>query len=314
MPDTHAARFVRTETAPQLSAGSPARSINVFSVDVEDYFQVEAFSDVVQRERWDAYTLRVEDNTLRLLDLLDERDVEATFFVLGWVAERLPNLVREIASRGHEIACHSYWHRLIYKLDRAEFLEDTRRAKDVIEQAAGCAVYGYRAPSYSITAESLWALEALVETGFTYDSSIFPIRHDVYGIPSAPRGPFRVNTPSGPLVEYPITTFRFGAGPNFPVGGGGYLRLLPFWYTRLGFERAHADNLPLIAYVHPWEVDPGQPRLPGRARSRFRHYTNLAQMYDRLGALLHLGDFTSFAKSGLADSAPVNDHLTRATS
>jgi len=156
--------------------------------------------------------------------------------------------------------------------------------------------------------------EALVEAGFTYDSSIFPIRHDVYGIPDAPRSPFRLSTPSGSLVEFPITTFRLGGGPNFPVGGGGYLRLLPFWYTRLGFQRAKADNLPLIAYVHPWEVDPGQPRLAGRARSRIRHYTNLARMYDRLGALLELGDFTSFAKSGLVDAAPANDYLSRAIS
>jgi polysaccharide deacetylase family protein (PEP-CTERM system associated) len=300
-------------TAPAVVARSVSAK-NVFSVDVEDYFQVEAFSDIVPRERWDSYALRVEDNTLRLLDLLDERSIEATFFVLGWVAERRPNLVREIAARGHELACHSYWHRLIYKLQRQEFVEDTTRAKDVIEQIAGRKIFGYRAPSYSITSASTWALEALVEAGFTYDSSIFPIRHDVYGIPNAPRGPFRMNTPSGPLIEYPITTFRVGVGPNLPVGGGGYLRLLPFWYTRLGFRLARADNLPVIAYVHPWEVDPGQPRLSGRTRSRIRHYTNLTRMYDRLGALLHLGDFTSFAKSGLADAAPVTDYLTRATS
>jgi polysaccharide deacetylase family protein (PEP-CTERM system associated) len=303
---------VRTDTLPEAPIGNAAPPTNVFSVDVEDYFQVEAFSDIVPRDRWDAYTLRVEDNTLRLLDLLDERGVESTFFVLGWVAERLPHLVREIAARGHELGCHSYWHRLIYKLDRQEFLDDTYRAKDAIEQAAGCTISGYRAPSYSITTQSLWALEALVEAGFSYDSSIFPIRHDVYGIPRAPRGPFRHVTASGPLIEYPITTFRMGAGPNFPVGGGGYLRLLPFWYTRLGFQRAKADNLPVIAYVHPWEVDPDQPRLAGRARSRFRHYTNLHQMYDRLGGLLQLGAFTSFAKSGLADRATANDSLSLA--
>jgi polysaccharide deacetylase family protein (PEP-CTERM system associated) len=285
--------------------------INVFSVDVEDYFQVEAFADVVPRERWDGYTSRVVDNTRRILDLLDVRQVTATFFVLGWVAERNPELVRDIASRGHELACHSYWHRLIYKLTPSEFEFDTRRAKDVIEQAAGCAIYGYRAPSYSVTSRSLWALEKLVEAGFTYDSSIFPIRHDVYGIPNAPRAPFRMTTPSGSLVEYPITTFRLGAGPNFPVGGGGYLRLLPFWYTRIGFQRARAENLPLIAYIHPWEVDPGQPRLPGRAKSRLRHYTNLSRTHDRLEALLDLGEFSSFANSDLAHGAPVIDYFTR---
>ena len=285
--------------------------INVFSVDVEDYFQVEAFADVVPRERWDSYSLRVQGNTQRVLDLLDNRGVSATFFVLGWVAERFPELVREIASRGHELACHSYWHRLIYKLTPDEFAEDTRRAKETIEQAAGCAIVGYRAPSYSVTSRSLWALEKLVEAGFTYDSSIFPIRHDVYGIPDAPRAPFRLKTPSGPLVEYPITTFRLGGGPNLPVGGGGYLRLLPFWYTRLGFHRARAENLPLIAYIHPWEVDPGQPRLPGRPRSRLRHYTNLSRTYARLEALLDLGAFTSFAKSGLAETATDIDSLQR---
>jgi polysaccharide deacetylase family protein (PEP-CTERM system associated) len=286
---------------------------NVFSVDVEDYFHVEAFSDIVPRNKWDTYSLRVEANTHRVLDLLDEHKTEATFFVLGWVAERMPQLVREIHARGHELACHSYWHRLIYKLDRAEFADDTRRAKDIIEQAAGVPVFGYRAPSYSVTPASLWALDALAEAGFTYDSSIFPIRHDVYGIPTAPRAPFRTDTPSGPIVEFPITTFRLPRGPNLPVGGGGYLRLLPFWYTRVGYRRARADNLPLIAYIHPWEVDPDQPRLPGRARSKLRHYTNLARTYDRLGALLRLGTFTSFAKSGLAALAPVNNDLIRTT-
>ena len=273
---------------------------NVFSVDVEDYFQVEAFADIVPREQWSRYTLRVEANTLRILDLLDEHRVNATFFVLGWVAERVPRLVREIASRGHEVGCHSYWHRLIYSLTPREFAEDTSRAKGVIEQAAGQPVRGYRAPSYSITRQSLWALDVLVQAGFTYDSSIFPIRHDTYGIPDAPRAPFRITTPSGPIVEYPITTFRFRVGPNLPVGGGGYLRLLPFWYTRIGVARAAAEHLPLLAYIHPWEIDPEQPRVPARARSRLRHYTNLTRTRDKLGALLRLGEFSSFAGSGLA--------------
>lgn len=284
---------------------------NIFSVDVEDYFQVEAFSDIVSRDAWPSYTLRVEANTQRILDLLDAHGVTATFFVLGWVAERLPHLVRAIADRGHELACHSYWHRLIYKLSPEEFAADTRRAKDVIEQAGGQQVFGYRAPSYSVTRKSLWALEILIEAGFTFDSSIFPIRHDVYGIPDAPRTPFQLVTPSGVLTEYPITTFRLGIGPNFPVGGGGYLRLLPFWYTRMGAGRAAAENVPLIAYVHPWEVDPDQPRLPGRPRSRLRHYTNLSRMHDRLGTLLRLGTFTSFAKSGLGAAARPVDTLSR---
>jgi polysaccharide deacetylase family protein (PEP-CTERM system associated) len=276
---------------------------NVFSVDVEDYFHVEAFSDVVDRSRWDGYACRVEANTQRVLDLLDECQVKGTFFILGWVAERYPQLVREIVARGHEPACHSYWHRLIYKLDRAEFAADTRKAKDIIEQAAGEPVFGYRAPSYSITMQSLWALEVLAEAGFTYDSSIFPIRHDVYGIPDAPRHPFLVTTPSGPIVEFPITTFRMFGEQNLPVGGGGYLRIFPFWYTKLGYRRAKAERLPLIAYIHPWEVDPDQPRINGRRKSRLRHYTNLAKTHDRLRRLLALGQFSSFRGSGLADTA-----------
>lgn len=273
----------------------------MFSVDVEDYFHVEAFSDIVDRADWDRYPCRVEPNTHRLLDLIDAHGVTATFFVLGWVADRYGPLVREIAARGHEVACHSYWHRLIYRLDRREFAADTRRAKDAIEQAAGTRVVGYRAPSYSVTSRSLWALETLAELGFAYDSSIFPIRHDVYGIPDAPRAPFVVPTPAGAILECPLTTFRVRGGQNLPVGGGGYLRMLPFWYTRVGVGRARREGLPLIAYVHPWELDPAQPRLKGRLRSRIRHYTNLSGMQARLDRLLAMIRFTSFRQSGLGD-------------
>jgi polysaccharide deacetylase family protein (PEP-CTERM system associated) len=278
-------------------------SVNIMSVDVEDYFHVEAFSSVVDRADWDGYACRVEANTQRLLDLLEECNVEATFFILGWVADRYPHLVREIVTRGHEPACHSYWHRLIYRLEPCEFAEDTRRAKDAIEQAAGVSVCGYRAPSYSVTRRSLWALETLAELGFTYDSSIFPIHHDVYGIPDAPRYPFRIQTSSGPLNEYPITTFRLLGRRNWPVGGGGYLRILPFWYTQMGCARAAREQLPLIAYIHPWEIDPDQPRLEGRLRSRLRHYTNLTRTEPRLRDLLRAGTFTSFRRSGLEKAA-----------
>jgi polysaccharide deacetylase family protein (PEP-CTERM system associated) len=277
--------------------------VNIMSVDVEDYFHVEAFSDLVDRADWDAYACRVERNTRRLLDVLEECEVEATFFILGWVAERYPHLVREIVARGHEPACHSYWHRLIYGLEPREFAEDTRRAKDAVEQAASVAVCGYRAPSYSVTRRSLWALEILTESGFTYDSSIFPIHHDVYGIPDAPRYPFRIATPSGPLIEYPITTFRLIGRRNWPVGGGGYLRILPYWYTRLGCARVAREELPLIAYIHPWEIDPTQPRLKAPLRSRLRHYTNLARTESRLRELLRSGKFTSFRSSGLEAKA-----------
>lgn len=257
----------------------------MLSVDVEDYFQVESFSDTVKREEWDSRPGRVLDNTRKVLDLFDECGVKGTFFVLGWVAEKHPDLVREIAGRGHELAVHSYWHRLVFSLKPEEFRSDTRRAKDTIEQASGVSVAGYRAPSYSVTERSLWAMEILVEEGFGYDSSIYPIHHDVYGIPSAPRKPFRHRTASGDLVEFPITTFRLWAGPNIPVGGGGYLRLFPFWFTRLGMRRAAHEQLTLVTYMHPWEIDPGQPRLPGRWLSQFRHYRNLNRMADRLRAL-----------------------------
>ena len=266
----------------------------ILSVDVEDYFQVEAFSDRVSRDEWPNYPLRVEANTLRALDLLDECGVKGTFFTLGWLAERCPAMVREIAGRGHELAVHSYWHRLIYKLSPQEFREDTRRAKDAVEQASGQAVYGYRAPSYSVTRKSLWALEILAESGFRYDSSIFAVRHDVYGIPDAPRTPFRVSTPAGPLTEFPITTFRLGWGPNWPVAGGGYLRIFPFLYTRLGVSRAVREGVPVITYFHPWELDQEQPRMAGRPLSRLRHYTNLSRTSDRIRRLCGLIDYMPF--------------------
>ncbi len=273
---------------------------DVVSVDVEDYFHAEAMASVVQRSEWDKCACRVEGNTQRLLDLFASHQIQATFFVVGWVAERYPSLVREIAAAGHELACHSYWHRLIYKLDPKDFREDTQRAKDVIEQIAGQPIHGYRAPTYSIVASSLWALQILVELGFTYDSSIFPIHHDRYGIPSAPRAPFRIKTPAGPLMEYPLTTFRIW-NRSMPVAGGGYLRLLPQWYTRFGIRRARREGLPIIAYVHPWEIDPDQPRLSGTFVSRLRHYTNLSKTYVRLSDMLREGTFTSFCESGLAE-------------
>ena len=276
---------------------------NVISVDVEDYYQAEVFARAVPRASWGTYTSRVEANTLRLLELFAERRVEATFFVLGWVAEHSPALVRDIAACGHELACHSYWHRLIYQLDRNEFREDTLRAKNAIEQAAGQPVLGYRAPTYSICSRSLWALEVLAELGFEYDSSIFPIHHDRYGIPEAPRFPFRVVTRSGPLLEFPLTTFRLWGNKNLPVGGGGYLRLLPEWYTRMGLRRAQAETLPVICYVHPWEIDPDQPRIANGLASRLRHYTNLKKTYSRVSVLLREHRFTSFRNSGLQATA-----------
>ena len=269
-------------------------SARIFSVDVEDYFQVEAFSGVVDRADWSGYSSRVEDNTRRILDLLEKHNVRATFFILGWVADRYPALAREIVARGHEPACHSFWHRLVYKLTPAEFRADTLQAKTAIEQATGAEIFGYRAPSYSVTKQSLWALDVLAELGFTYDSSVFPIRHDIYGIPDAPRTPYEVATPSGSIMEWPITTFRLGGEHNWPIGGGGYLRILPFWYTSMGMQRALADDVPMIVYTHPWEIDPAQPRIQAPLKSRFRHYTHLDTTYSKLERLLSLERFTSF--------------------
>ena len=289
---------VRSDARPKGT-----RLLNVISVDVEDYFHAETFADLVQRSKWESYPSRVEDNTQKLLDLFARLNVEATFFVLGWVAERFPKLVRAIGAAGHEVACHSYWHRLIYKLNPKEFHEDTYRAKQVIEQAAGAQIYGYRAPTYSIVMSSLWATDILAELGFTYDSSIFPTHHDRYGIPSAPRFPFVINTASGPLIEYPIATFRLWGDLNFPFGGGGYLRLLPWWYNRLGFLRAETEGIPAVVYIHPWEVDAQQPRFKARLRSRLRHYRNLGKTCGRLEKMLRRGNFTSFRDSGLATTA-----------
>ncbi len=281
----------------QVTAQASAAA-GIVSVDVEDYFQVEAFADKVERSRWSEYPSRVESNTHAVLDLFDESKVRGTFFALGWVAEHFPGLVREIVRRGHEIACHSYWHRVVYRLSAQEFREDTHRAKAVIEDAAGEAVRGYRAPNFSVMKKSLWALEILAESGFLYDSSIFPVRHDVYGFPEAPRKPFRVDTPAGPLAEFPMTTFRWWGSGNLPVGGGGYLRIFPEFITRLGVRKALEDGVPLITYIHPWELDPAQPRLKGRFTSRLRHYTNLAKTAARLRNLISGLRFSSFEESG----------------
>ena len=265
---------------------------NGLSVDVEDYFHAEAIAAHFGRSSWEMMESRVVENTHRVLDLLGEHKARATFFVLGWVAERFPKLVREIHGRGHEIGCHSYWHRLIYRLTPEEFREDTRRAKDVIESSSGVKVTGYRAPSFSVTKNSLWALEVLSELGFEYDSSIFPIRHDVYGIPDHPRFSCRYeNRGRRIMVELPISTWRLG-NVNLPFGGGGYLRILPFAYTRQAFRRVNeGEQQPAIVYFHPWEFDPEQPRLTVPLRSRLRHYTNLNRMMGRVTVLLQNYEF-----------------------
>ena len=260
--------------------------VNAMSIDVEDYFHVSVFDGIVPRSTWDAMESRVCRNTERLLNIFDEFKVRSTFFVLGWVAERHPHLVREIAQRGHELASHGYAHRLIYDQTPDAFREDVRRAKSIIEDAGGCAVGGYRAPSYSVTSRSLWALDILIEEGYWYDSSIYPIRHDRYGIPVSPREPFCVQRTAGPLMEVPGSTVRFGP-LNLPVGGGGYFRILPYEWTRRGIAYLNqTEKRSAVFYLHPWEIDPEQPRLAAGWLGRFRHYRHLAETEGRLRRLL----------------------------
>jgi polysaccharide deacetylase family protein (PEP-CTERM system associated) len=271
------------------------RSRYILSVDVEDYFQVEAFSDRIRREDWQTIPGRVVANTQRVLELLASHGQHATFFMIGWIAERHPDLARQIRDAGHEVACHSFLHRLVYQLTPEEFRADTRRAKATLEDAIGGPVVGYRAPNYSITSKSLWALEILAEEGFRYDSSIFPIRHDIAGIPSYPRVPSLHNFGAGKsIVEFPGTTLRF-AGLNLPVGGGGYLRIFPLWYSLWGLAKLGRERglLPAV-YFHPWEIDLGQPRISGRLRSRLRHYTNLASMEKKIGRVLERFSFVRY--------------------
>ena len=260
--------------------------VNAMTIDVEDYFQVSAFDDVVSRDEWEARPSRVVSNTMRLLQLLEDHSVKGTFFVLGWVANRFPALVRDIEAAGHELASHGYSHRIVYSQAPEEFREDVRRAKRTIEDASGQVVGGYRAPSFSITKDSLWALDVLIEEGYTYDASIFPIRHDRYGIPDAPRHRHVLTRPGGTLTEAPGSTVRV-LGSNLPVAGGGYFRILPYWWTRWGIARLNdAEAQPAIFYLHPWEIDPGQPRLNASGLSRFRHYRNLDKAEGRLKRLM----------------------------
>ena len=298
--------------------------INAMTVDVEDYFHVSGFEDVVRREDWDAFPSRVEMNTRRLLPILADHSVKATFFVLGWVAERFPHVVKEIHVAGHEIGCHSYWHRLVYEQTPAQFQEDTHRAKAILEDITGGPVLGYRAPSYSIVRQTPWAFDVLAEEGFSYDSSVYPILRDRYGIPGAPRFPYRVALGNGQpilgrarsipgsrkslkqtsgfpalaqelnnstdstdsIVEIPPSTIRI-LGIPIPVGGGGYLRLFPERFTHWAIRRVNRrEGMPVVSYIHPWELDPDQPRLRGGQISTLRHYVNLQQTESRLRSLL----------------------------
>ncbi|MBM9514550.1 XrtA system polysaccharide deacetylase [Desulfogranum marinum] len=260
--------------------------VNYLTIDVEEHFQVAAFEDVISADDWHNQQSRVANNTSSILGLLDKHNVKGTFFIVGWVAEKHPELVRAIQKAGHEIGCHSYSHRKVYDLSPEQFREDTQKAKYILEDITGEPVNGYRAPSYSITPKSLWALDILEELGFTYDSSIFPIYHDNYGIPNAPR--FRYEHAKQKLIEYPISTALI-FGRKIPVSGGGYFRLFPYWFTRMGLQSINEkERQPFMFYLHPWEVDPGQPRFKNASLlSKFRHYNNLNKTVDRLEHLLH---------------------------
>jgi polysaccharide deacetylase family protein (PEP-CTERM system associated) len=257
---------------------------NALTIDVEDYFQVSAFAPYIRRDEWDARECRVERNVARILELLAARDVKATFFTLGWIAERYPQLVRDIVAGGHELASHGYGHQRASELSRSAFADDITRAKRLLEDLGGKPVLGYRAPSFSIGTANLWAFDALVEAGYRYSSSIYPIRHDHYGMPDSPRFAYRVGNG---LLEVPVTTLRL-FNRNLPSSGGGYFRLLPYPLSRWMIGKVNRDDgEPAVFYFHPWEIDTGQPRVAGiDGKTRFRHYVNIARMESRLQSLL----------------------------
>jgi polysaccharide deacetylase family protein (PEP-CTERM system associated) len=278
------------------------RVVNAFTIDVEDYFQVSAFDQVIDRRQWANYPSHVVANTYRLLDILLRHGVNATFFVLGWVADRHGQLVRDIAAAGHEVGCHSYWHRLVYEMSPLGFREDAAHSKSAIEDALGTSIECFRAPSFSITRSSAWAVEILAELGYKVDSSIFPVRHDRYGVPHAPREIYEIETPAGVLTEFPPSVTRIGR-LSLPIGGGGYFRLYPWRLTRHALGRQIRAGRPFMFYVHPWEIDPDQPVVPIRSRTaRFRHYVNLATTEHKLHQLLTTFSF-----------APVREVLRRYT-
>jgi polysaccharide deacetylase family protein (PEP-CTERM system associated) len=259
--------------------------VHCLTVDVEDYFQVSAFRKSVTMANWECLPGRVERNTRLVLDLFEELGVKATFFVLGWVANKYPNIVRRIVDAGHELGCHSYSHQLIYEMDPLSFRKDTLRAIDSIQQASGQTVTHYRAPSFSITSRSMWALNILLELGITHDSSIFPIRHDLYGMPSAPPRPFVISIGGAHLIEFPPSTVK-RLGSRLPVSGGGYTRILPLWYQKSALRMLEKSQVPGMVYLHPWELDPEQPRIRASLRSHFRHYTGLYKTADRIRKLI----------------------------
>ncbi len=274
-------------------------ALHAMTVDVEDYFHVAAFNRVITPDDWPNWPSRVEANTLRMLELFAKHEIKITFFILGWVAERYPDLVRKITAAGHEIASHGYSHQLIYRQTPDVFRAETLKSKHILEDISGQAVTGYRAASYSITRQSLWALDILGQLGFTWDSSIFPTRHDNYGIPGSPEEPYEIVTEGGSrLTEFPLTTAKVFGQP-IPAAGGGYFRQYPYWLSRWLFARASEQGRKSqIFYLHPWEIDPEQPRVPNASWfSNFRHYTNLHRCLPRLERMLEDFDFGTMSQA-----------------
>lgn len=264
--------------------------LNAVTFDVEDYFQVSNFDSFVKRDDWEKYESRVVNNTRKILDILFENNTKATFFVLGWVAEKFPEIVKEIDLQGHEVASHGYSHRLVYQLSRDEFREDLFKSLKILEGITGKRVIGYRAASCSITKDSLWALDILKEAGIKYDASIFPIYHDRYGIPKAERFAHKWN--NNGLVEFPFSTIRI-CGQNIPVAGGGYFRLYPYRLTKSAIKKINSEGNPAMVFIHPWEIDSQQPRIKTGFLAGFRHYVNLKENEAKLKKILK--DF-KFAK------------------
>lgn len=267
---------------------------NALTIDVEDYFHVAALKSAIPVESWDTRECRVDRNIDDLLQMFDDQGVLATFFVLGWVAERYPKIVERIAQQGHEVASHGYSHQLIYNQQQDVFREETFKSKAILEDIIQTPIRGYRAATYSITKRSIWAIDTLIEAGFEYDSSIFPVRHDLYGIPDFPKYPHLYEgSDKGAIVEFPISSVSM-LGCQLPIAGGGYFRLFPYWFTKYGLGKINKEGGAFMFYLHPWEIDPAQPRVRNLGwKSSFRHYNNLAKCKSRLARLLHDFEFTS---------------------
>ena len=285
----------------------PERPQHIFSVDVEEHFQVSAFEGVVPREAWAHQPSRVEANTERILELMEAASAIGTFFVLGWVADRCPALVRRIASAGHEIGSHSWWHHRVLTLTPEAFRREVRDSKARLEDLSGTPVEGFRAPSFSIVPGIEWAFDVLIEEGYRYDSSVFPIRRPGYGYPGAPLHPYRIERSRGSLDEYPLATLEV-AGLRLPAAGGGYLRQFPLAVIRAAFRQAERQGRPGMFYIHPWEVDPDQPRLPVGMLTRMRHYRGLGQTAERLTRMLKWFSFTS-VRGWVASREPSADRV-----